>query len=206
MPMSKTDLPELWVLRHGETEWNVAERLQGRLDSPLTPRGVAQAEEQGKILRAQALPADARLLSSPSGRALRTAQIVGRALNRQVRQDPALMEIDLGAWQGVLLANIPEARAAADRGDDPHLWKFSGPGCERLEDMAARLWGVLDKLDGPAVIVTHGVTSRMLRCLATGRAPGALSDVPGGQGVVHHVHRGVARVLSGPDGVSPNGL
>ncbi len=192
------DLPDLWVLRHGETEWNVAQRLQGRLDSPLTPHGVAQAELQGRILRQQSLPQGTRCVTSPSGRALRTAQIVACDLNLRVEQDPALMEIDLGDWQGMYLSEIPAARAAEARGDDPHLWKFSGPGCETVAEMAVRLTRFLGALDGPAVIVTHGVTSRMLRCLATGRTPEALSAVPGGQGVVHHVKDGVAQVLSDP--------
>ena len=189
------DLPELWVLRHGETEWNVAERLQGRLDSPLTPKGVAQAQQQGDILRAAALPAEARLICSPSGRALHTARIVAGALDRDLCTDPALLEINLGAWQGCYLTDIPEARAAAQGGFDPHMWKFSGPGCESVDQMSARLGDFLVALTGPTVIVTHGVTSRMLRCLATGRAPDALSQLPGGQGVVHHVAKGVARTL-----------
>lgn len=194
------DLPELWVLRHGETEWNVAERLQGRLDSPLTSKGVAQAEQQGKILRAEALPRETRLICSPSGRALQTARIVARALDWAPVEDPALLEMDLGAWQGCYLADIPEARAAAQDGFDPHMWKFSGFGCESVDQMSARLRGFLTGLDGPTVIVTHGVTSRMLRCLATGRAPDALSQLPGGQGVVHHVARGVSRILQQPLG------
>ena len=52
MKQARTDFPELWVLRHGETEWNTEERLQGRLDSALTPKGVDQALAQGQILAA----------------------------------------------------------------------------------------------------------------------------------------------------------
>ncbi|WP_135504714.1 histidine phosphatase family protein [Roseovarius aestuariivivens] len=187
-------LPELWILRHGQTEWNVEDRLQGRLDSPLTAQGMAQARAQGSILRSAALPHDLRVISSPSGRALHTARIAADGLGPLIETDPALFEIDLGAWQGRRVAEIPEAQEARD----PHLWKFTGPGCERLEEMAARLTAFLAALDRPAVIVTHGVTSRMLRCLALGRALEALGSVPGGQGVVHHLRQGTARVIAPP--------
>ena len=195
MSRDMRDLPELWVLRHGETVWNAAGRLQGRLDSPLTETGILQAKAQGRILAEITLPAETRLVSSPAGRALRTARIVGRAVGRDVTQDAALLEIDLGAWQGQYIKDIPEARAVATPDGDPHAWKFSGPGCESLDDMVARLHGFLAGLDGPTVIVTHGVTSRVLRCLATGQPPSALSRLPGGQGVVHHVEKGQARMI-----------
>ncbi len=188
-----TDWPEIFVLRHGETEWNAAERLQGHLDSPLTARGVAQAEAQGRIL-ARALPGPLPVVTSPSPRALRTAEI---ACSGQVfTRDPRLMEIDLGEWAGRKLSEISDANPHVAGDEDPHLWKFTAPGGESLERMAARCRAVLDELNGPTVLVTHGVTSRILRCIVLGRSVQDLSDLPGGQGVVHHVAGGVAQVLS----------
>ena len=84
-------------------------------------------------------------------------------------------------------------------GRDPAEWKFDAPRGERLEQMVARVSGVLSDLrglDGPVVIVTHGVTSRVLRCLALGRAPSELAALPGGQGVVHVIEAGTGRVLA----------
>jgi probable phosphoglycerate mutase len=188
-------LPPLYILRHGETEWNTEERLQGHLDSPLTPRGLAQAEAQRAILN-RVLPAGAAVFSSPSPRAWRTAEIA--LPGHDITRDARLMEIALGDWTGRTLAEIgaqhPDVVASMDR----HLWKFTAPGGERLEEMAARCRAVLDALRGPCVLVTHGVTSRLLRCLALGLPPQALSELPGGQGVVHLVETGTARVLT-PD-------
>ena len=65
-------IPELYLLRHGETEWNVQGRLQGRLDSPLTERGQEQARRQAELLAA--LPPMAAW-ASPAGRAVATARI-----------------------------------------------------------------------------------------------------------------------------------
>lgn len=186
-------LPELWLLRHGQTEWNAAGRLQGRLDSPLTETGLRQARAQGVILR-RILPAGVTVLASPSPRAWRTAEIATEGLGLTVRPDPDLVEIDLGIWSG---RQADEVRSALPPGapDDLHLWKFDAPGGEGLAAMTARLEGVLARLEGPTVLVTHGVTSRVLRCLALGRPVSELSALPGGQGVVHHVRDGGARTI-----------
>lgn len=182
-------LPPIYVLRHGETEWNVAGRLQGRADSALTARGRAQAVTLGALL-APVLAAGARLWTSPAPRAATTAALAfpGQAAT----PDPRLLEIDLGAWTGRAIAGI----APRDAGADPHGWKFAAPGGEDRAAMAARCAAFLGDLSGPSVIVTHGVTSRMLRCLALGLGPEALGRVPGGQGVVHVVEAGRARVLA----------
>jgi len=187
-------LPELWLLRHGQTEWNAAGRLQGRLDSRLTETGIAQARAQGAILR-RVLPAGVAVLSSPAGRAWRTAQIATAGLGLTVLPDPDLQEIDMGDWVGRLVDDL-RAELPAGAADDPHLWKFGAPRGEGMAAMAARLNRVLERLDGPSVLVTHGVTSRVLRCLALGRPVHELAALPGGQGVVHHLRDGVARTIA----------
>ena len=190
------DFPELWVLRHGETEWNAEERLQGLLDSPLTETGIAQAEAQGRLLAAAGLPDGVRVLSSPAPRALRTAEIALAGLGLPIETDPRLVEIDLGQWQGLTLSELRAANPAIRKASDPHLWKFLAPGGETLGQMAGRVGALLDTLEGPTVLVTHGVTSRLLRCIVLGLPIADLTAVPGGQGVVHHIRDGQARVLT----------
>jgi probable phosphoglycerate mutase len=187
-------VPDLWILRHGETVWNAEGRLQGHLDSPLTATGREQARAQRDIL-ARCLPAGVTALSSPSGRAWETARIAAAELGLPLRADTALREVHLGAWQGRRIEEIT-AELPPDAREDPHLWKFRAPGGETLDGMTARLTALLDRLQGPSVLVTHGVTSRVLRCLLLGRPPEALSELPGGQGVVHHVSAGAARVIA----------
>jgi len=187
------NLPELWILRHGQTEWNVSERLQGLLDSPLTETGQAQAAQQGRIL-ARVAPADAQVISSPSPRAMTTAHLA--MPGRQVALDARLTEIDLGQWQGCTLTEIEQAHPEIAAETDPNLWKFNAPGGESLSAMEARVRSFLADLSGPAIVFTHGVTSRLMRCVILGRPVTDLSHLPGGQGVVHHLREGVARVLS----------
>ncbi len=187
------DWPELWVLRHGETEWNAAGRLQGGRDSPLTALGLAQAKAQRSILQ-EVLPRGVAAWSSPAPRAMRTAEIALDGLVDDILAKPGLVEVALGAWQGrqieEVFAEHPDLAAG-----DPFLWKFSAPGGERLTEMVARVEAALARLDGPTVIVTHGITSRVLRCLVLGVPVEDMAILPGGQGVVHHVRDGHAEVL-----------
>lgn len=185
--------PELWILRHGQTVWNAEGRLQGHLDSPLTDRGQRQARAQGEILR-RVLPAEVTVLSSPAGRSWQTAEIALAGLGLVPVAEPDLREVHLGRWQGRLVRALRAERGLGPQ-DDPHLWKFGAPGGERLEAVTARLLRLRGRLEGPCVLFTHGLTSRVLRCLVLGRPLEELSRLPGGQGVVHHVTRGVARVI-----------
>ncbi len=185
-----TPLPPLYILRHGETAWNAQGRLQGRLDSPLTDRGRAQAAAQGRILARLGLAsAEARI--SPSGRTLATATIALPA-NMPRQLDPRLMEVDIGRWAGRTEAEIEAAHPNFVQDYDAHSWKFHAPGGETLADMTARCAAVLGAVFGPTILVTHGVTSRVLRCLALGMPPEALAELPGGQGVVHVIIEGRA--------------
>ena len=180
---------ELLILRHGETEWNRDGRLQGEGDSPLTDRGLAQAEAQRTILGGLDV-AGHDWYASPQGRAWRTASIANRDRCGPVTADARLREITLGDWAGLTRAAI-EARAphlfAADAAFD---WYDHAPGGEGLAGVEARCADFLGGLTGPAVIVTHGITSRVLRCLALGLPADAFGSLDGGQGVVYRVAAG----------------
>ena len=183
----------LFILRHGETVWNAQGRLQGHADSPLTPTGRDQAARQRALL-AQAGAAHLPLRSSPSPRALTTAEIARPG--RPILLDARLMEVGLGDWTGQAITDIAAANPHVAEDGDPHMWKFTAPGGERLGDLAARCRAVLDDLDGPTILVTHGLTSRVLRCLALGLSPDRMMDLPGGQGVIHHIADGAARLMA----------
>lgn len=176
--------PELFILRHGETEWNRAGRMQGGLDSPLTARGAAQAEAQGRILRAFGI-GGIGWISSPQGRARQTAEI---ARGAGVETDDRLREIGMGDWAGLLreeiAASVPDLFAPDAA---PLAWYGHAPGGETLDAVAARVAAFLATLDGPRVVVTHGITSRMLRCAALGLPPEMFRHLEGGQGVVYRI-------------------
>lgn len=160
-----------YLTLHGETEWNFERRFQGQLDSPLTEHGVQQARLMGVTLRR--LLGDASgcpVVSSPLGRACRTAEIICEVLgmeSRQIETDARLAEINLGSWAG-LTRNEVEARWPRPLdGAGRYDWYFRSPDGETLDDLTARVrrWLRDAALRDRVIAVSHGVTSRVLRGL-----------------------------------------
>jgi probable phosphoglycerate mutase len=94
------------VVRHGETQWNVEERIQGHGDSPLTQKGLAQAEAIAERLAGE--PFDV-LVASDLGRAMQTALAIARRCGRPVIADARLRERSFGAGEGMTYAEIDRA-------------------------------------------------------------------------------------------------
>ncbi|MCZ6657631.1 MAG: histidine phosphatase family protein [Gammaproteobacteria bacterium] len=154
----------LYILRHGQSEWNVEGRIQGHMDSPLTELGKQQADTHGKTLKS--LGGIDQLFVSPSGRARETAFIVNSYAKAVVTFESSLMERDCGEWSGQVLSDV-EARypqAWRARTDDP--FQHRPPGGENLSDMQERVSTLLQSLyaiDCDVVgLITHGVMSRVI--------------------------------------------
>lgn len=186
--------PPLLILRHGETEWNVEGRLQGGLDSALTETGRAQAAQQARILETQDCDSW-DWISSPQGRACATARIAGAG--RAFQTDPRLAEIAMGDWSGQLRDELRAQHPALFESDDMG-WYDHAPNGEGLSALATRVQDFLNQLRAPSVLITHGITSRVLRCLATGLPYEAFETVGGGQGVVYRVENGQSTLLKAP--------
>lgn len=180
-------LPELFVIRHGETEWNRQGRMQGDLDSPLTAQGEAQAEELGVMLRRAGITPDTHAFYvSPLGRARHTAALMLGDAVAKVTEDARLREISVGRWTG---RDRDQIRAESGLDETAHFMEFyiRAPGGEPIAQLFARCEAFLADLTGPSVLICHGITSRALRTIAMGWGPERLSELPGGQGVIHHV-------------------
>jgi len=159
----------IWVVRHGETEWNVAGRRQGHMDSPLTARGIEQAHAAGRALCAVfGKGADVAIESSPLGRARATAVIVCLELGipeAHVVTQPLLAELQQGTWEGLTPEEIdvryPGARAERERAK----WTYTFPGGESYADVhqRARRWLGARKPAGDVIAVTHEMLSRTLQ-------------------------------------------
>ena len=183
--------PELYILRHGETEWNAENRMQGELNSALTPKGETDAVRQGKILMSVDLDGFT-FLSSPQGRAVQTAGIALARVAVSVRTDDRLREIGVGDWSGRLRRELP-----VPEGKDPFMSHYEiAPNGEGFAKLEARCHALLADLTGPSVLVTHGITSRMIRSIVAGHAAIAVSTVHGGQGCVYHLKDGVQNLLT----------
>ena len=188
--------PEIFVLRHGQTEWNSVGRHQGRMDSPLTAKGRGQAEEQGRLLvSALENRSDITAFCSPQGRAFDTAGIALEQLAMKATVDDRLCEISFGKWEGLNFDEIakdwPEHCKNADQ--DRIGWNFTAPGGETYDDIYSRVVAFLEDLDQPTIIVTHGITSCVLRGIWLGLDKDELFTLPGGQGCVYHLNNGTMR-------------
>jgi broad specificity phosphatase PhoE len=157
------------LVRHGETEWNRERRNQGRFDSPLTERGIAQAHAIGRLVAILPTAAAARVVASPLGRARRTAEIISEHLDPALELgfDDRLRELSMGSWDGLTYTEIAACAPGIFDGDGRSEWCFRSPDGERYEGFAARVADWLSEpVDAPlTVVVTHGIVSRVLRGL-----------------------------------------
>lgn len=140
----------LVLVRHGETLDNRAGRLLGRSDPPLTSLGRVQARAVAAVLEPERPVA---VYTSPLGRAVQTATMIGAACGAEVVVDPRLIEIDYGAWESRPLQEVP--RDAAAVASDPSA---TFPEGESLVDVGQRVVPLFEELlgrDELVVAVTH---------------------------------------------------
>lgn len=195
-----TQFPEILVIRHGETEWNRLGRMQGRLDSPLTEKGRAQARGLEPLLIDAGLTQGShKILSSPQGRSMHTAEIALAAFDLCATPDVRLAEIDVGRWSGLTKAQIADQGGTSIPNEPHHAFCARAPGGEGIEGLWQRCEALLAGLTRPAVLFTHGVTSRVLRTIAMGWGRDRLGDLPGGQGIIFRVQDGSHQTLAPGD-------
>lgn len=159
----------LYVIRHGQTDYNRESRLQGARDIPLNALGREQAAGNGKALAA--LPGfDPDLhdwVASPLMRTRETMELV--RLNAGLdptgyRTDPLLIEVCFGDWEGSTLAEVEAANPGVSAERDRAKWHFCPPGenAESYEMLACRIDRFLENIARPMVVVAHGGVIRSL--------------------------------------------
>jgi len=192
----------IYLLRHGETVWNLASRLQGHRDSPLSQTGIAQIEAVGQFLRDTI---DDRgtfnIVSSPLGRAWQSAVIVAETLGRHadhIATEPRLKEMAFGDWEGMTVAEVEQAEPGVWKRRETDLWHFQPPGGESYADLAARIapWLRAQSEQTRLIVVCHGGTSRVIRGLYADLAPEKTVVLPEVHGEVYRLTRGRIDALS----------
>ncbi|MFA6125012.1 MAG: histidine phosphatase family protein [Sphingomonas sp.] len=154
---------EIYLVRHGETEWNVAGRFQGHLDSRLTERGLAQAEGYGRQLATLEAKIDV-LVASPLGRVRETTSII-RSFGRfpETEWEPRIAEVSVGSWDGLTHVDIDAQWPSRLDGTTPFDWFFRSPDGESYDSALARVTEWMDSLDGNVLAVSHGLIGRLIR-------------------------------------------
>ncbi|WP_416481733.1 histidine phosphatase family protein [Streptomyces sp. CL12] len=165
-------MADLLLVRHGETEWSRSGQHTSYTDLPLTDRGEEQAKSLAPLLSGRT---HALVLSSPLGRALRTAALAGLT---GVEPEPALHEWDYGGYEGITTAEIHRTRPDWDLWTDGVAPGPEGHPGETPAEVGARADRVLDRVagalaaDGPdVVLVAHGHFLRVLTARRLGLGP-----------------------------------
>ena len=162
-------MTEIILVRHGETEWNVAEVFRGQIDIDLNETGVKQAELLSEYLSTSAIEA---VYSSPLKRALKTAEIIARTHKLKVNVDPELIDFNFGKWQGLSHQEVKEKYRDLYATWITHPEQVRMPDGETLEDVSQRAIRVRNKVienhRGTVVIVGHRVVNKVIICTLLG--------------------------------------
>lgn len=155
---------EVLLTRHGQTEWNVLGKVQGRADIELNEKGIQQAEETGKVLKEEKIDL---IICSPLKRAKQTAEIICKDRNIPIIYDEDVIERDFGEFEGI---NKKEF-------DFEGYWSYKQNNkyekAENIKDFFDRVYSFLDKIKEEykgkrILIVAHGGISIPVNCYFNG--------------------------------------
>ena len=153
---------KFYFVRHGQTVWNVENKICGTTDSPLTALGHEQARETGRRLKAEMdagrITID-EILTSPLQRAYDTAREISGIIGVPVRAEPRLLEQSFGRWEGT-----PRDGAAFRKANENFTDSFGGG--ESMMRVAQRIYNLLDDLKSEPekvrLLVAHNGISRIV--------------------------------------------
>lgn len=182
----------IYLLRHGETIWNAEGRYQGQKDSPLTERGLRQADEMGMLLLQQigAMEDQFEGYASPLGRARETARRISQFVSLAFTDEPRLMEVSVGTWDGMSHDEIGAKFPGALDGTDGFDWFFRSPDGETFDNACKRVRSWLCEITTPSVAVSHGLTSRLVRGLYLGLSKREMLELPVPQNGFYRLAKG----------------
>lgn len=186
----------IYLTRHGETIWNREGRIQGHLDSPLTPRGLEQARRTGQRLRDLiGDPAGYRIVTSPLGRCRQTAFAIAQGLGRNtdgIEQEPRLKEHGYGTWEGLTHDQVlaRDGERWQKRADD--RWNVRVPGGESYGLVAVRVRAWLEETSESdrLIVVSHATAGRILRGLYAGLSQAVILGLDGAHGHIYRLSNG----------------
>lgn len=159
---------EILVTRHGQTAWNVLEKLQGQTDIELNNIGKQQAKETGELIKNENIDL---IITSPSKRAKETAQIINRNFNVTIIEDNRLMERKFGRFEGLTKSEIRKLKEINPEIND--VWHYNKninfDGMETMQDFCNRIYEFLNDIiknykDKNILLVTHGGVSVPIKC------------------------------------------
>ena len=172
-------LPTIYLHRHGETVWNSLGRFQGQLDSPLTQRGIEQADHVAHLLR-DALCSDDQLFQmqiSPLGRVRQTAERVQAKVPLPSVDDDRLVEVTTGSWDGMTRFEIDNEFPGHLDGSNAFDWYWAPDG-ESFDDACKRATSWISDIRQPTIAISHGLFGRILRGMFLGLSKREMLELP----------------------------
>ena len=155
---------QVYLVRHGETEWNAARRIQGQSDSPLTTKGLYQARQVAERVRSEGIT---HVITSDLGRTRHTAQIIADACGCEVINEPRLRELHMGVLEERIRDSLTEEeevwrKQMVDGSPEGRI-----PQGETMNELAVRMRAALDTClalpeGSKPLLVSHGIA---LGCL-----------------------------------------
>lgn len=163
-------MTDLYITRHGETQWNIEGRFQGRGNSELTERGLNQARDLGRVLDREGIEL---ILTSPLKRAQETARLAKGDRDIPVIILDSLTEFDLGNWEGVLLNELADQEPTNydNYWNDP--FAYSPSGGESYGQLILRMGEAMEEVvaladSQKALVITHGMALMAILHIVTG--------------------------------------
>ena len=166
----------IYIVRHGETQWNLECRVQGHQDSPLTEKGIKQAKDLSRSFAINGVNFDC-VYSSPSERALKTANIIVGETNVSIQKRDELKEISFGEWEGknnqeIKKHNPVELHNFWNRPGKYEPGSFQGESFVQLQKRAVKIFNDIMKTASSSniLIVSHGAFIRTLLVSLSGES------------------------------------
>ncbi|MEI8132336.1 MAG: histidine phosphatase family protein [Leptolinea sp.] len=163
-------MAEIWLVRHGQTDWNLEGRFQGQLDVPLNDTGMDQARVLANKLADMKFCA---LYSSDLMRARQTAEIISSRVNLPIKFDLRLREISQGQVEGLLMSEVllKFTDALTDRSSNPVHSRM--PGGESVAEVAERVKTAIEEIAcahplEPVLVAAHGLAIATMLCRVRG--------------------------------------
>ncbi len=155
-------MPTIFLVRHGETDWNRSGQIMGEQPVPLNQQGLAQAHRLADLLKGRPIRA---IYSSPVARARQTADILASTVEAPVTLNQGLTEIGVGQWEGLYWNDVAEEIIRHDFYRKPD--QARPPGGETLREVQARAVSVVERAcalpsEGPLLFVSHADVLRTI--------------------------------------------
>lgn len=166
-------MTRIFLVRHGETNWNTQGRFQGQSDTPLNETGQRQATALGNYLKGETLQA---IYTSDLRRACDTAKEIGTYHKLEVKPNPHLREMNFGSWEGLVYTEIQEKFPEKLADWQKNIMTTAPPGGENLEQLVARVQAAYRDIihnnpEGDILLVAHGGVLQVLLCFALDLSP-----------------------------------